>query len=125
MTEQRMLIDTKELDALFASSAPVLFFKHSNRCECSAVGIEEYRSFLDGRAQRNGLATALIVVQDARPISSEIEARTKVKHQTPQAILVRAGRVLWHASHWGVTAKAMEAAVEEATTFDSERQNVA
>jgi len=119
MTEPRKLRTTEELDALWASSAPILFFKHSNRCECSAVGIEEVQAFLDNRAPKNGLVTALVVVQEARPVAEEIAARTSLKHQTPQAILVKEGRVLWHASHWGVTAKAMEAAVEEAAATTS------
>ena len=114
MAEPRKLITTEELDALWTSSAPVLLFKHSNRCACSTAGFEEYRAFLERRAPRNGLESALVIVQEDRPMASEIEARTGVKHHTPQAILVRHGRVLWHASHWSVTAKAMENAVDKA-----------
>ena len=113
MSEPRKLSNLEDLDSLWGSGDPVLFFKHSNRCGCSHGVIEEYRSFLEARRGTNGFQPALVVVQDARDVAKELEARTGVRHHTPQAILVKDGRVLWHASHWGITLKSLEAAVEK------------
>jgi bacillithiol system protein YtxJ len=53
----------------------------------------------------------LIVVQNARSISNEAAARLGVKHETPQAILVRNGNPVWHASHMDITSEAIEEAI--------------
>ena len=42
----------------------------------------------------------LIVVQHARPVSNAVVERFGVRHESPQALLLRDGRVVWHASHW-------------------------
>jgi bacillithiol system protein YtxJ len=55
----------------------------------------------------------MVVVQTARPLSTWIATRLGHVHQSPQLFLVREGRVLWHASHWGITAAAMAAALRE------------
>jgi bacillithiol system protein YtxJ len=111
--EPQRISTLEDLNTLWTSSAPVLLFKHSNRCECSHAVIDEYRSFTQEHAEEKGLQSALVVVQEARSVANEIESRTGVKHQTPQAILMKEGRVLWHASHWGITRKAMESAFEK------------
>lgn len=49
------------------------------------------------------------VIED-RPVSNEIAARLGVKHESPQAILVRGGKAVWHASHRQVTAANLAAA---------------
>jgi bacillithiol system protein YtxJ len=35
-----------------------------------------------------------------------------VEHQSPQALFVRDGKVVWHASHGGITRKALAAAAQ-------------
>jgi bacillithiol system protein YtxJ len=93
--------DRQELEQLFARSheGPVLVFKHSLTCPVSAAAHAEM-----GRVDRE---VALVVVQRARDISREVETRTGVRHESPQAILLRDGRAVWSASHWGVTADAV------------------
>lgn len=104
-----------DLDAAIASSheQPVLLFKHSMSCGVSAEADEQVRQFLD--ATGAGVLCGLVVVQRARPVSSAIVERLGVRHESPQALLLRDGRVVWHASHWRVTESALHDAVRAAT----------
>ena len=99
--------DSQVLDQFVRRSheAPVLLFKHSTTCPISAAAYQEVKQ----------LATeiALIVVQQARDVSREVEARTGVRHESPQALILRGGEVVWSASHWHITAAAVERALRE------------
>ena len=99
--------DMQGLDQFIARSheAPVLVFKHSTTCPISAAAYREMKQ----------LATeiALVVVQQARDVSREVETRTGVRHESPQALLLRSGEVVWSASHWNITAEAVERALRE------------
>ena len=103
--------DAAALDELFTRSqdAPVLLFKHSTTCPISAHAYREM-SRLDAGAARS---VSLVVVQTARPVSNEIAARTGVRHESPQAIVLRRGRPVWTASHFDITAAEVERAVSE------------
>ncbi|MEM7357326.1 MAG: monothiol bacilliredoxin BrxC family protein [Acidobacteriota bacterium] len=50
-------------------------------------------------------------MQNARDVSNEIAQRTGVKHESPQALLMRDGTVTWHASHWSIQAEALQEAL--------------
>jgi bacillithiol system protein YtxJ len=45
----------------------------------------------------------LITVQSHRHLANEAAARLGVRHETPQAILLRNGRPVWSASHFRIT----------------------
>ena len=92
-----------------ALAAPTfLVFKHSLICPTSARGFAEYAAFV--RAHPD-VPTAWIDVIGERPWSRHVAARTGVTHQSPQALLVKDGRVVWHASHGAITRAALEGAV--------------
>ena len=90
--------DTKELDALFAKSKeqPIVLFKHSTTCPISA-GV--YQEISNADADIN-----LIVVQKARDVSTAVAEKTGIRHESPQAFVVKNGEVVYHASHYDVTA---------------------
>ena len=52
-------------------------------------------------------------IQSARAVSDEIERRLRVRHESPQVLLIRDGRVVWSASHYRVTAAAVLASLGE------------
>lgn len=95
----------EDLDAAFARSEdhPVLLFKHSNTCPVSARAHAQYRAFVE----EHGPDAAMIVVQEARPLSEAVAERTGVRHESPQALLLSGGEAVWHASHGAITAEAL------------------
>jgi bacillithiol system protein YtxJ len=102
-----------ELDELLSASneRPLLIFKHSNACPISARAHREMRALVEG-GDAPAYDFGMIVVQAARDLSSEIEERLGVRHETPQAIVVRDGRAVWDASHFDVTRDKVVAALE-------------
>ena len=108
--------DTDALDQLFARShdAPVLVFKHSNACPISAAAYQQM--------SRISSDVALVVVQESRHVSREIEQRTGVRHESPQALVLRGGAVVWTASHFEITADAVERALQSAERAAEEGQ---
>ncbi len=99
---------TDALDDLLARSAqePVVIFKHSLTCPIS-------RSVHDDVTRYDG-EIALVIMQHARPLSNEIAARTGVRHESPQALVLRDGRAVWHAAHYDITAEDLHQAVQTA-----------
>ena len=99
-----------ELDTLIAQSGnrPVVLFKHSYTCGISAEALDELVSHLDSPADAH---YAMVTVQTHRDISNAVTAKLGVRHETPQAILVRDGQVAWTASHFRVNASELSKAL--------------
>ena len=116
MSEYSQLESRSEIDELIARSreTPVVFFKHSLTCPISGAAFRQYQRFLQDRPEGDRVVYTLIEIQNAREVSTEIAERTGVRHESPQALLMRDGEVVWHASHWSIKAEALSAAVEGA-----------
>ena len=101
-----------ELDQTLAEShvRPVLLFKHSYTCGASAEALDELRAHLEDRV--GAVHYRMVTVQTHRDVSNAIAARLGVRHETPQAILVRNGRAVWTASHFRVNAAEIQKALE-------------
>ena len=128
-----MITHLHDLDALEAAIAescqrPVLLFKHSRTCGISCEALDELNAHVE-QVQRGGQAPwrdereslspsaaasavyKVITVQSHRHLSDETAARLGVRHQTPQAILLRGGKPVWKASHFRITADALTEAL--------------
>jgi bacillithiol system protein YtxJ len=100
-------VDSLErLDSLFAEShqRPVVLFKHSTTCGISS-GV--YREVANVETDVN-----LVVIQTHREISNAISARTGIRHQSPQAIVIHRGEAAYHASHYDIEAVHIELTLE-------------
>lgn len=113
MPEYSRLKSVSEIEDLMAQShhRPVMFFKHSLTCPISTAGFRQYESFLADQSEDDTTIYTLIEIQKARDVSNEVARRTGVKHESPQALLVRDGEVRWHASHWSIQSDALKTAV--------------
>ena len=90
---------------------PVVILNHSTQCSRSAGAYEEYEAFM---ADNPDTPCGTVLVIEDREISDELEERFGIRHESPQAIVVSNGNPTWHANHFKVTAKALEAAVAAA-----------
>lgn len=87
----------------------VVVYKHSPICDLSAGALDEMNLF---RAQApSDLDLRLVDVLSARPASQLFEARTGVRHESPQVLVIKNGIVTWNASHRRITAGAVAAAL--------------
>jgi bacillithiol system protein YtxJ len=105
MTKLTALPDIPALDAAIAESRqrPVLLFKHSRTCGISCEAFDELHAHLAASSIDAGYK--LITVQSHRRVADEVETRLKIRHESPQAILLRDGSVVWHGSHFRITAE--------------------
>lgn len=94
-----------------SSERPLLLFKHSMSCGTSYEALDELIDHLNDRLPAR---YAMITVQTHRELSKEVAKRLGVRHETPQALLIHDGRVVWSASHFRVTGDALEAAIRTA-----------
>jgi bacillithiol system protein YtxJ len=90
---------------------PVIIFQHDPSCPISR------------KAQRKlagiPIEVALVDVAQDRPVSRSIEQRTGVPRESPQVLVVRAGRVVWTASHFAITRAAVTHALRRAALDSS------
>lgn len=103
------ITNQNELIHALASSSerPLLLFKHSTRCPVSARAYREVTRYLEGTPNDQVDYVLVHVIQD-RPVSNEVEASLGVTHQSPQVILVRDGKAVWHTSHSSITSRSLQ-----------------
>jgi bacillithiol system protein YtxJ len=101
------LQETADFEAAIEESRlrPVLLFKHSRNCGVSCEALDELHAHLE---RADDTATYKVVtVQSHRSVSDHVADRLGIRHETPQAILLRDGRPVWSASHFRITADAL------------------
>jgi bacillithiol system protein YtxJ len=98
------LSDLDMLEAAIAESLerPVLLFKHSRTCGISCEALDELHAH--ARAAGRVAACKVITVQSHRGLSDKVAERLGIRHETPQAILLKNGQPVWNASHFRITA---------------------
>ena len=95
-------IATKEAleDVLDRSlDGPVVLYLHDPYCGLSAMAHQE--------VSRLGFPVACVDVNARHDLSMEVERLTGVRHESPQAFVLRDRRARWSASHRKVTASAI------------------
>jgi bacillithiol system protein YtxJ len=104
MSNITSLSDLDMLEAAIAESRerPVFLFKHSTTCGISCDALDELIAHV--KRGTDDVTYKMITVQSHRRVSDEAAARLGIRHETPQAILLRAGRPVWKASHFRITA---------------------
>lgn len=112
----RLVETIEDLNLLLAGTTerPALIFKHSLSCGTSAMAMEEMTDLVASGPLE--VEFALVRVQLARPVSDAIASRLKVRHESPQVLLVSDGKVIWSATHWSVNAATVRAAIGRLAT---------
>ena len=98
------LSDLDMLEAAIVESRerPVLLFKHSRSCGVSCEALDELHTHI----QRGSIDAAykVVTVQSHQGVSDQVSKRLGIRHETPQAILIKGGAAVWNASHFRITA---------------------
>lgn len=100
------LTSLSQLDQLINEpDVPVLFFKHSTRCSISSMALNRFESEWDQKTKCKLIFLDLLAHRD---LSNEIESRTRIQHQSPQAIVLFQGNPIYNASHNSISAQKIE-----------------
>jgi monothiol bacilliredoxin len=108
------LSDLDMLEAAIVESVerPVLLFKHSRTCGISCEALDELQAHVaEQSGNPAGASYKVITVQSHRVLSDSAAKRLGIRHETPQAILLKDGRPVWNASHFRITAAALARAI--------------
>lgn len=111
-------LDALDLAIQESQTHPVPVFKHSLTCGTSAEANEEMAALLDDSRMPTDIY--LVRVQTERAISNAITDRFRIRHESPQVLILDRGSVVWHGSHWQVTASQVLAQLERAARKRSE-----
>ena len=98
------------LDEILESSLqkPVIIFKHSTRCSISSMALSRFEREWDSSQHIQLFYLDLIAF---RQLSNEISEVLNVEHQSPQLILLNQGKVIYTASHNGISAQEIKSAL--------------
>ena len=86
----------------------VAIFKHSTRCSVSRMALKQFENEFDNAAK---ITLYFLDLIENRAISNEIALRFAVAHQSPQLILIKDGKAIYHVSHSDIDAESLNAKV--------------
>jgi bacillithiol system protein YtxJ len=111
MAEFKELVTIQDFENIFQESShrKVLIFKHSTSCPISAHAWQEVQNLI--RQSSDEVQVAMVKVIESRPISNQIALDLKIKHESPQILLLSKKNVIWHCSHMAITQSAIELAL--------------
>lgn len=97
------LTNVDQLDSIVqeSNSQPVLVFKHSTRCSISATALNRIERSWDEKAEN--ISAYYLDLISYRDISNTIASKFGVIHQSPQAILLKDGKVVYDGSHFDIS----------------------
>ena len=107
MAELHEITDAESLEAAL-SAGLFLLFKHSRTCPISTRALHAYGQFVE---EEPDVPTGYIDVIADRPLSLRFAEATGIDHESPQVLLVRAGKAVWSRSHGDITLDALLDAV--------------
>lgn len=102
------LIELNQLDVLNEESKQnaVIIFKHSTRCGISRMAFNGFER--DFNLPNDIVKLYYIDILNYRDISNEISSRFGIWHESPQLLVIRNKKVVYHASHGQIDAKNIE-----------------
>lgn len=113
---KEILTDQNFAQAIAASEkGPVFVFKHSTECGISGGAYRRLGQWMKAHGDETP-PVYLVKVIERKPVSQNIESRLKVKHESPQIILLDKKEVRWHTSHEEITGPAVEKALQKNKT---------
>ena len=106
----REIYELEQMEQLFEDSyeRPIFFFKHSITCPISR---NVFRDVAEIETE-----IWLMVVQDTRRLCDAIAEKTGIRHESPQTIIVRDGKTVYHASHYDTKVEEIENALSLETS---------
>ena len=80
----------------------ILIFKHSTRCSISALSLNKLERKWQTEEMKE-MKTYFLDLIRHRIISGQISKTFNVPHQSPQVLVIRDGKCIHEASHFGIT----------------------
>lgn len=98
------IITIEELNEVIQQESFVLF-KASDTCNISHDAFLEFERFMEKHSE---VKAYYLYVQEARPLSNFIAEKYQLKHQSPQVLYIKEGKLAWNESHWRITEASLQ-----------------
>ncbi|WP_111669207.1 bacillithiol system redox-active protein YtxJ [Algoriphagus litoralis] len=98
------LTSSSQIDALkqMSSDKPVLIFKHSTRCSISSMSLDRLiRNWKTGDEEK--ITPFYLDLIAHRSLSDQVEREFGIPHESPQVLLIKAGKAVYDSSHYGIS----------------------
>ncbi|MBB6445741.1 bacillithiol system redox-active protein YtxJ [Bacillus benzoevorans] len=95
-----LLNTVEEFEQAVTNHDSCFLLKHSSTCPISRAAFQEYEKFVQ---EHDEIPAYYLIVQESRPLSNYIAEKYQIKHESPQAILLKESGSVWNASHWKIT----------------------
>lgn len=109
MINWKKLESTEDLENIIEDSfnAPQVIFKHSTTCPISGMA----KRRLEGGWEFD-FSPYYLDLLSYRSISSAIEDRLSVRHESPQIILIKEGKAIYNDSHLDISASSLQESLD-------------
>ncbi len=110
-----MYQELHQLDAVLEESKKkgVFIFKHSVSCPISASAKERLDKFMIDHPQYSYF---IVIIQEQRELSNQVEKIFQIKHESPQLLFLKEGKVLFVLNHYDIRAGDILKKLEEIVT---------
>lgn len=82
-----------------SNEKPAVIFKHSTRCSISLMALDRFERAYTDDANFEPYYLDLIVYPE---ISNQIANKYEIRHESPQALLMVGGKIIYASSHSGI-----------------------
>ena len=93
-------LEETQISEILQIKGTVLLFKHSNRCSISSTALNRVTSFCKELTKE--IPSYIIDVIGQRDMSQLVAKELEVIHQSPQVILLKDGKAVYHKSHFSI-----------------------
>lgn len=104
-------IEQLEELSVLSFEKPIAIFKHSTRCGISRMALKNFETEMP--ADQTGIDLYYLDLLEHREISNAIAEKFGVWHESPQLILLKEGKSVYHSSHSDISAEALLAALNK------------
>lgn len=114
--DERWNIPTVEdnlLQLFDEGSGTHLIYKHSYACGICVFTKQQVEALMQQKSKIEGWH--FVDVRKNRNASNFIAGKSGVRHESPQAILIQNGKVVWHASHTAIKAETIKNVLDESS----------
>ncbi|RZJ74022.1 MAG: bacillithiol system redox-active protein YtxJ [Flavobacterium sp.] len=107
----KQLTDIQQLTEIAEESAttPAIIFKHSTRCSISRMALKTFER--EYAIDAENATPYFLDLLEHRDISNEIASKFGVQHQSPQLLLIKDGKAIYHSSHSDIDAGALKSKI--------------
>ena len=107
------LTNESQLPSLIVKSSvkPVLIFKYSTRCGVSRMALKSFEKNYDIDSSK--VALYFLDLLKFRKLSNEISSKLNIIHQSPQVIVVKDKKVVYHDSHYEISVSSIKIVLDK------------